>query len=80
MEPLTLIYEGELNSLKIFSISIAVVSDKCLNISSLSLICVSFIGGTNELKSDCVNSFKPLAVLFIVPVAVVCCPTATAAS
>jgi hypothetical protein len=37
-----------------------VVSDKCLNISSLSAIFASGSGGTRELKSDCDNSPKPI--------------------
>lgn len=62
-----------LNSFKRVSISIEVVSDKCLKISSLSAILASGKGGTKELRSDCDNSPKPIA-------AVDCCPTGTEAS
>lgn len=55
----------------------AVVSDKCLKISSVSGIWPSESGGTSELRSDWDNSPKPPAG---VPVAGFCCPTATEAS
>lgn len=55
----------------------AVLSDKCLKISSVSGICPSVIGGTSELRSDCDKSPNPPAG---VPVVGFCWPMATEAS